>query len=461
MRTPASNDYDREKDVVKFSGDEPDAAMRFLDHDMDGQDYAEAKYGVIGRAIHRGTDPVVTAANLDAEATKLHRFINIAEGSKAGDAAWNNDDFWTAEYQNAFRLHWKRQLLQWQKHHSTGRYKAWLQDFKPEDFPRIRALAMREFGNVNQGVIAGWESQFRSGCPSSIGGNAFPDGINIKAKIVQLKRMQKLLVHMCPEAHRNTYPFGGPHESLGDRERAKIYINHCHDYREVLNRVMQDAITKARNAGVAVPMNINASDHAGAWQPDVDDIEAALTAEYEQRDLQAKSKSGKSQQAIPIMMMNSGGTSQFVSDGIFKGIYCNRCGNEGHIGTMVSVCPAAKLSEMSKGQVDLANAKTAVWVEKQKNGGGTSSPSHGGKGGGKGQRVCRFYAKHGSCSYGRDCKFKHSRGKGGGKGGNRSPGKKGGKGKYTNKQMSSMIFGNLKRAAEKQHVASARHVASP
>ena len=41
MRTPASNDYDREKDVVKFSGDEPDAAMRFLDHDMDGQDYAE------------------------------------------------------------------------------------------------------------------------------------------------------------------------------------------------------------------------------------------------------------------------------------------------------------------------------------------------------------------------------------------------------------------------------------
>ena len=58
MRTPASNDYDREKDVVKFSGDEPDAAMRFLDHDMDGQDYAEAKYGVIGRAIHRGTDPV-------------------------------------------------------------------------------------------------------------------------------------------------------------------------------------------------------------------------------------------------------------------------------------------------------------------------------------------------------------------------------------------------------------------
>ena len=135
---------------------------------------------------------------------------------------------------------------------------------------------MREFGNVNQGVIAGWESQFRSGCPSSIGGNAFPDGINIKAKIVQLKRMQKLLVHMCPEAHRNTYPFGGPHESLGDRERAKIYINHCHDYREVLNRVMQDAITKARNAGVAVPMNINASDHAGAWQPDVDDIEAAL-----------------------------------------------------------------------------------------------------------------------------------------------------------------------------------------
>ena len=146
MRTPASREFDREHDVEKFSGDEPDAAMKFLDHDMSGQDYAEAKYGVIGAALHRGTDPIITAANLDVEATKLHRFITIAEGSKSGDAAWNNADFWTPEYQNAFRLHWKRQLLQWQKHHSSGRYKAWLQDFKAEDFSRIRDLAMREFG---------------------------------------------------------------------------------------------------------------------------------------------------------------------------------------------------------------------------------------------------------------------------------------------------------------------------
>ena len=112
MRSTTSTDYDRDKEVEKFSGDEPDAAMKFLEHDINGQDNAEAKYGVIGVAIHRGTDPVITAANLDAEATKLHRFINIAEGSKAGDAAWNNADSWTPAYQNAYRLHWKRQLLQ-------------------------------------------------------------------------------------------------------------------------------------------------------------------------------------------------------------------------------------------------------------------------------------------------------------------------------------------------------------
>ena len=87
MRTPTSGDYDRDKDVHKFSGDEPAAAMRFLEHDVDGQDNAEALFGVIGVAIHRGTDPVVTVANLNTEATKLHRFINITQGSKAGDAA--------------------------------------------------------------------------------------------------------------------------------------------------------------------------------------------------------------------------------------------------------------------------------------------------------------------------------------------------------------------------------------
>ena len=129
MRATPSKDYDREKDIEKFSGDEPDAPMKFLEHDINGQDNAEAKYGVIGVAIHRGTDPTITVANINVEATKLHRFINIAEGSKAGDAAWNNDDFWTPAYQNAYRLHWKRQLLQWQKHHSTGRYRAWLQDY--------------------------------------------------------------------------------------------------------------------------------------------------------------------------------------------------------------------------------------------------------------------------------------------------------------------------------------------
>ena len=105
MRSTLLKDYDHDKDIEKFSGDEPDAAMKFLEHDINGQDNAEANYGVIGVAIHRGTDPVVTAANLNAEATKLHRFINIAQGSKAGDAAWNNADFWTPSYQNAFRLH--------------------------------------------------------------------------------------------------------------------------------------------------------------------------------------------------------------------------------------------------------------------------------------------------------------------------------------------------------------------
>ena len=82
MRTPSSGDYDRDKDLHKFSGDEPAAAMRFLEHDVDGQDNAEALFGVIGVAIHRGTDPVVTAANLNTEATKLHRFIRASSRAR-------------------------------------------------------------------------------------------------------------------------------------------------------------------------------------------------------------------------------------------------------------------------------------------------------------------------------------------------------------------------------------------
>ena len=45
MRSTLLKDYDHDKDIEKFSGDEPDAAMKFLEHDINGQDNAEAKYG--------------------------------------------------------------------------------------------------------------------------------------------------------------------------------------------------------------------------------------------------------------------------------------------------------------------------------------------------------------------------------------------------------------------------------
>ena len=43
MRSTLLKDYDHDKDIEKFSGDEPDAAMKFLEHDINGQDNAEAR----------------------------------------------------------------------------------------------------------------------------------------------------------------------------------------------------------------------------------------------------------------------------------------------------------------------------------------------------------------------------------------------------------------------------------
>ena len=43
MRSTSLKDYDHDKDIEKFSGDEPDAAMKFLEHDINGQDNAEAR----------------------------------------------------------------------------------------------------------------------------------------------------------------------------------------------------------------------------------------------------------------------------------------------------------------------------------------------------------------------------------------------------------------------------------
>ena len=180
-----------------YSGSEANAAAKFFDWDMEFESYCEAVFGDLGVDHWRGTAPKVNAANLSDEVDKLYRWISIAEGSKAAHASWNDTDFWTAQYQNDYRLHKMRKMFQHMRSMASGRFYTWLQEFKAKEFKTIRDLAMSEFGLVNQIVISSWEATFRAGCPQSKSAVAFPDGVDMKAKVLQLKKMQRLLVHLC------------------------------------------------------------------------------------------------------------------------------------------------------------------------------------------------------------------------------------------------------------------------
>ena len=449
--------FSRSDQVDLYNGEGDNVAPRWFILDIAVERFAQRVFGEIGVSIWRGSHSDIDDANAEEHAWKLHTWIKLAKGSKEAAAAYVDEEFWTAMYQHQYRVRKMRTLYNYLYDHSGGAFRTWLEDYEPAQIDEIRKAAMSEFGRVNRGTVQQWESEFDSGMPDS-GQIAFPIGVDIKAKIQQLKRRQRLLTHMCPPSRRVQYPYAGV---SGDQKRASIYLVHAHVFREVLNECVREAQTRARTGGVEVPHDVNATDYNNEWQPEATHIERAMCAKAEQDKVTETMLGGKKSNggSLPLMM-NSGGHNNSGNEDYHPNITCNRCNHVGHYANQVDVCQAVDVNEQDKEWLDMKRASYALSKKKMASGSSGGSQNNSGF---TNDRVCYQFQNTGKCNY-QNCKFAHVRGNGNGKGkgrdgkgkgrgkGARNRNRNGGGGRgggMSTQQFSSMIFDNIKSASKR------------
>ena len=316
-----------------YSGEGENKAALWFDLSQGIERYAEREFMVPGVEIWLNTSPALNDENVTDAATEMLGWIRVKRGIREGQTATEDDDFWQVPYQNDMRNSFRMQIYSYVYDHSSGAFRAWLDDYKPIDVDYIREAAMREFGKVNRGTIQMWEAEFREGIPDKPGQPVFVEGCDFAMIKARLKKRQALLHHMCPLAMRSEYEFGNWN---GDYARLKVYLTIGHCFRDVLNEQIRRAQQAATADGVeGVSNDYNDPDYERKWTGymTVQSVEEAIEAKIEQDEMtnRALGKRGTSRSSgLPLLMF--GGAQK--NDDYHKGINCNRCGEE-HYGILM------------------------------------------------------------------------------------------------------------------------------
>ena len=167
----------------------------------------------------------------------------------------------------------------------------------------------------------------------------------------------------------------------------RIVTTHMHkSYNAIVQNVTQMYLIR-KAGGLKSPKKIDlherpySDDHLPEWDP----LKDALIQQY---DVNSKAwGDSKESSSVPSMIMNNGG----------GGNKCFACGETGH---------RRGDEECTKGPRDV-HESAPDWVKKQgtKRGGGTKTGGKSGK-----PQICRYFAQHGSCKFGKECKFTHDKG---------------------------------------------------
>ena len=281
-----STDGNKAKDsVIIFDGKDPNRAAKWFELSQATERFAEYHCGTPGVEIWLGVSPVLTEENVTDAAEDALAFIRVYHGIREGESSAKDDDFWQIPFQNEFRGKLRRKLYMFLHDHSSGRFRAWLDDFDSKSVDNIRDAGMKEYGQVNRGTIQMWENEFRMGMPIKTGQPAFHRGCDFSAIKARLKKRQSLLHHMCPLKMRDEYEFGNWN---GDYARLQVYLVHGHAYRAVINDCVKQAQQSARNAGVLdVSANVNDPDYENKWSPylTVYMVEEAIEADFNISDI--------------------------------------------------------------------------------------------------------------------------------------------------------------------------------
>ena len=296
------------------------------------------------------------------------------------------------------------------------------------DEEQLRAHLYKQFGAGTSGDIHTKETEYDAGLPDKGQKQAFPKGVDMKAKLRQLNDRRQLFWKMCAPEKRANYPYC--HEVKLVRIVLE-YVDYNDDYKECIARLLTSISLKKeinaewegfhRDADMAGVAERSFNDD---WLPTWKQLRSVLEIEYVKLE-KGKTNNGDKSGKIPVAMF--GGE-----------IRCYSCGVQGHK-KGDQICKA--------GRNDIHPSAPQEWKKRQatkfgKQGGSSGGGSNANRPASK--KPChQFNFGKGQCSYGNSCKFAHETSSqkndsgGGAKQSRFSPSQK--------KQLSAMVASSLKK----------------
>lgn len=352
--------------------------------------HARRKYGTVGESLWMGTAVNIDNQTVNTIAQDIYWEIVRKDGHKEADNFWTWPHFWSVDYQQQWRRNVFQDLADYLESHTRGRAFQFMAKLEPSSHKNMRADMMKKFAKATANVVRKMEQELDAGLPVSKGGDPFPMGVDIEAKIEALEERQLTLWLLCPTSMRATYVYGQ------DKKLVRVTLIHASaEYRPDLNRMLDIHKLRLETAGSAIPEDADIEGYDDAWLPDWKKVRETLLSTWETLKLKSVVTDTKT---LPSMFTPASKRGTDRNAGVMQ---CHGCGEYGHR----RGDPACKA-----GPLDL-HACAPPWLQEFKAKGvlkpaGSGTPS----GSTRGRKVCTFFKKTGSCRFGQNCRFAHEKG---------------------------------------------------
>jgi hypothetical protein len=330
--------------------------------------------------------------------------------------------FWKRDYQKKWRQDAWERMYDVVSMRCKGQALLSLEELGLANVRSTRKHLKKQFGGASEDVKFR-EAHFENGMPEK-GKKPFYRGIDIEAKLRQMKQEWTELVQMCPTENRATYQYAK------ECELVKICLKHLRhtefdlSIKELLNEIKFDRkLARAvGGGGGADDDDANMEDweyrnYKDGWVPSFEKLRDKLVSSY--KEAKYNQHSGKEdssdKRSIPVMLtkaiMKKAISAMFAPgfgqrpepqkttkriDGDSSKSKCWGCGLVGHKrGDQKCKAEANSLHDSAPGRA------------KRKFNGYSKMTVDGGPTGKKPDGVCRFFSRNGNCKFGANCKYKH------------------------------------------------------
>ena len=394
------------------------------------------KYGrKIGEGLWMDDLPIIEGAGrLTNPEFKLHctdvmDSIALSNAARIKILTPDTSPFWKREWQTQWRTDQWERMYDVVTMRCKGQALLSMEQIGLANARTTRKHLKKEFGGASEDVKFR-ETVFENGLPEK-GKKPFYKGVDIEAKLRQMKQEWTEIVQMCPAENRATYQYAK------ESELVKICLKHLRhtEYdqaiKELLNEIKFDRkLARAiagDNGGDDEEANVEDWEYRNykdGWVPTFEKLREKLVSTYKEAKYNNQSSSKEEayeRRNIPTLLtkalMKRAVTALFAPGFGQRPKHMKTFGGQAKIDSQSKCWGCGMLGHKRGDPSCKADTGTvhpnAPEKAKRKYNGNKGKNQDGGPTVKKVDGICRFFSRNGTCKFGAACKFKHE---GGGKG---------------------------------------------